>query len=200
VRIETWGDRVIDVYGRIKVGAQNNSANGFTTALRKLRTFSLRFHTALALVGGIWLSLTMFQVVADVTGRYLLARPLPATYAIGEIMLVFLVYMGVTYTEVIGGHTRILLISDRLPRRWQILLEIVFLFVGLPILFLFTWYSFCFALRSWKLNEVALDFDIPLYPGKFIICIGFFFLSFQYFLNLLSKLHELIGSKRNEHV
>ena len=165
--------------------------------LKALRKFSLRFPTGLALIGGVWLFLIMFQVVGDVTGRYIFLKPIPATYLLGEIMLVFLVFCGATYTEISGGHIRLLIINERFSPKWQALLDIIFLLGGLVILILLTWQTFGFAMRSWQFREVFFDYPIPIYPVKFIVSIGCFIFSIQYLLKLYTKIAYLARNRKS---
>jgi TRAP-type mannitol/chloroaromatic compound transport system permease small subunit len=172
---------------------------GFAAFLKLVQRCSLRFHKGLTIAVSLWAFLTIFQVTGDVVGRYVFLSPIPGTYVIAGIMLVFLVYLSASYTEMIGGHIRIDLISARLSHKWRAILEIVGIIFGLFGLSLLTWQALLMALRSWHLNEIALDFPFPIYIGKFAIFVGFLFLSVQFVLNLCTKLIELVAAKSGNH-
>ena len=111
-------------------------------------------------------------------------------------MLVFLVYMGATYTEIKDGHVKVSFISARFDKKWQNALDIFFLVGGVTILPLLTWQTFDSAMHSLEIREMALDYPIPVYPSKFVIPLGFFFLSIQFLLNLTTRVFELVKHKQ----
>jgi TRAP-type mannitol/chloroaromatic compound transport system permease small subunit len=176
-----------------------NKECGFVRVLKVLQSHSLRFHKKLTIAVCLLLFLTMFLITGDVAGRYLLGKPIPGTLIIGCCMIVFLVYLSATYTEIMGGHIRVEMISARLSRKLQTLLDIIWVICGLVVLPLLTWQAFLMGLRSWRLGEISLDFPIPLYPVKFAVCAGFFFLFIQFVLNLCFKVIELftVGKENN---
>jgi len=171
---------------------------GFARIVNLLQSYSLRFNTWLALIVSVWMFLTIFQVVFDVTGRYVFSAPLPATFSISEVMIVFFVYMGLTYTEAKGRNIRVDALSKHLPRRLQDLFEVIFLIGGLIIIALIIWQTFLTASQALQYRQTALDYPVPLYPGKFAISLGFFLLFIQYFLNLLTKVTALTARKESK--
>ena len=41
----------------------------------------------------------MFLVTADIIGRYVINKPVPMTYEVGSFLMVFIVFLGVSYTQ-----------------------------------------------------------------------------------------------------
>ena len=67
----------------------------------------------LTLAGGIVIILMVFYVTADVTGRYVFNSPLPASFEISAMSLVFIVYWSLAYVQARGGHLRLGFLSRR---------------------------------------------------------------------------------------
>lgn len=171
--------------------------NGFARTVEIMQSYSFRFNTWVAVVFSIWMFLTIFQIVFDVIGRYVFSMPLKGTFSVSEIMIVFFVYMGLTYVEAKGGNIRIDALSKYLPRTWQDVLEILFIIGGLVIIALIIWQTFNTAAQALRYRQTALDYPIPIYPGKFAISVGFSLLFIQYFLNLLTKISSLASRKES---
>jgi TRAP-type transport system small permease protein len=180
------------------LGQVITKGNGFARTIEIMQSFSLKFNAWIAIIFSVWMFLTIFQIVIDVAGRYLFSAPLKATYSISEVMIVFFVYMGLTYTETKGGNIRIDFLINRFPRKLQDSLEILFLIGGLVIIALIIWQTFLTASQALQYRQTALDYPIPLYPGKFAISAGFFLLFIQFLLNLFTKISTLSTGKEHK--
>lgn len=163
--------------------------------LESLRILSVRINTLLALIVASWCFLTMFQIVGDVTGRYLFSHPIPGTYTMSGIMVVFLVFLGITYLESLHGNIRVDLLDKWLADRWGTGLELMFSMFALFMLALLTWQNFNEALQAWRVRLAALDYPIPLYPAKFAISFGFLLMFIHILINFCLKLLNLTSSK-----
>ncbi len=163
--------------------------------LETLRKLSTRFNTLLALIVASWCFLTMFQIVGDVTGRYLFSHPIPATYSMSGIMMVFLVFFGLTYLETLNGNILVDIFKKRFSYRWQAALELIFSIFALFILSLLTWQNFNEALQAWRVKLAALDYSIPLYPAKFAVALGFLLMFIHTFINFGIKLLNLTSTR-----
>jgi TRAP-type C4-dicarboxylate transport system permease small subunit len=111
------------------------------------------------------------------------------------VMLMFLVYLGAAYCEMVGGHIRVDLFTQYFSKSWQSRLDLVWLLLSFSILPLVTWQTFTLAMDSWRTGEMAMDIALPLYPGKFVISIGFFFWTIQIVLSIVDKIREMSHSR-----
>ena len=142
---------------------------------------------ALISVGGVICFLMMFLVVSNVVGRYLLL-PIEGALEIIELSLVFIVFLSITYTQIVGGHIRITFLTSRLPHRLRSHLEFVITILCLFISICFCLEAFKFALASWIVKEFTIGGSVPIYPAKMFIFLGFFLLSGQMVLETLQRI------------
>ena len=53
---------------------------------------------------------------------------------------------------------------------------------------LLVWQTFLLAMASWRTGEMAMDILLPIYPGKFVISIGFALWAIQIVVSILKKI------------
>jgi len=138
-------------------------------------------------IGGVIGFLTMFLVVSNVVSRYLLL-PIEGVVEIIELSLVFIVFLSITYTQIVGGHIKVTFLTSRLPHRLKIRLGFFTTVLCLCISSCFCLGTFRFALASWIAKETTVGGTVPIYPAKMVIFFGFFLLSVQMVLEILQKL------------
>lgn len=64
--------------------------------------------------------------------------------------------LGLSYAYQADAHIRVDVLSERLPLRWRVWLELYGILLGLlPFLFLILWFSVPFVLQSWHMAEVS---------------------------------------------
>ena len=122
-----------------------------------------------ALLSGLGIFALMLLGVAHVLGRKFFNLPVPAYIDIVEIMMAFLVFMAISYTERLGGHIRMELFVSMLKGRWLALFEMVGVVLGLCIVAVLTYYSWTHAMRAYTLGDSSIDAQIPLWPSKMIV-------------------------------
>jgi TRAP-type C4-dicarboxylate transport system permease small subunit len=66
--------------------------------------------------GALLLAMTALTV-ADVLGRYLLARPIPGAFELTQIMLALLIFLGLPLVSARDGHVAVSLLDRRLGPR-----------------------------------------------------------------------------------
>jgi len=138
-------------------------------------------------IGGIIGFLMMFLVVSNVVSRYLLLS-IEGALEIIELSLVFMVFLSITYTQIVGGHIRVTFLTSRLPHRLRIRLDFFATVLCLFISICFCLGTFRFALASWIVKETTVGGAVPIYPAKMIIFLGFFLFSAQMVLEILRKI------------
>jgi TRAP-type C4-dicarboxylate transport system permease small subunit len=124
---------------------------------------------ATALTSGIGIFLLMLIGVVHVLGRKFFNMPIFGYIDIVEIMMSFLVFMGLAYTERLGGHIRMELFITQLRGRALAVFELCGVLVGLGIVGVLTVYSWEHAMRAYTLGDSTIDAEIPLWPSKMII-------------------------------
>jgi TRAP-type C4-dicarboxylate transport system permease small subunit len=126
------------------------------------------------------LLLVMLLTVADVLTRYLLVRPITGAVDVSTFLLVFLVTMGIAYTQAQGRHIAVEVIVQRLSIRSQRRLKAFFLIAGLVLFALMTWAAARSTLQSWQQREFWFSaIRFPAWPIKASLFSGFLLLWFE---------------------
>ncbi len=106
-----------------------------------------RVSYVLAIGAAIVLALMMYITFIDVTGRFVLNRPITGSVEIILLLMGLLVFLGIGLTTFEEGHIRVDVLTRIMPRRLQALVNIVVHCLSLTIA----------ALMCWQLLVVALD-------------------------------------------
>jgi TRAP-type C4-dicarboxylate transport system permease small subunit len=157
-----------------------------------------RVNTVVVVACGAILFLFVLMVVGDVSGRYLLSKPVPGTQEIGEIVLAFVVFMGWAAVLANRQHIRVLIMVDRLPLRWRAWLEMLALAIGLAMMVPIAKYSISFAINSYIMKEVGFTYNVPRYPGKMAFAVGSTLFAIQFLIALLNRLLATLSGQITE--
>ena len=144
----------------------------------------------LALIGGLAVFSLMLMAVASVGGRNFLGRPLPGYVDWIEQAMPLIAFVGIAYTQRLGGHIRMDILIGKLKGRPLWIAEFTSTLVMLLLMILLTWgswahfeRSFDFAAPMWS-RDSSMDIGIPLWPAKLLAPIAFFIICIRLSLQL----------------
>jgi C4-dicarboxylate transporter, DctQ subunit len=149
-----------------------------------------------ALVSGLGIFALMLVGVVHVLGRKFFDMPIFGYIDIVEIMMAFLVFLGLAYTERLGGHIRMELFVSFLKGRSLALFELVGVLLGLVISGILFIYSWDHAMRALYLGDSTIDAHIPLWPSKLIVPIALGLLFVRLLISLWAYVRILIDPSR----
>ncbi len=127
-----------------------------------------RFLRALALAGGVVLLGLMALVAFDVVMRYVLRIPFLGAYELTELAMVLIVFLGLPYCAITGGHVAVDAFDAWLNRpafRW---LHGVVALVGAALLAVMSWETVRYALRGKERGEATNMLKIDLFPFELL--------------------------------
>ena len=165
-------------------------------ALGAVDRFVHRIEKLAALISGLGIFALMLLGVAHVLGRKFFDLPVFGYIDIVEIMMAFLVFLGIAYTERLGGHIRMELFVSYLKGRWLALFEIVGVGLGLAICGVLLVYSWDHAMRALYLGNSSIDAQLPLWPSKIIVPIALAMLFVRLLVSLWAYLRILIDPSK----
>jgi len=146
--------------------------------------------TKLALLGGIAVFSLMILAVVSVGGRNFANAPLPGYVDWIEQAMPLIAFVGVAYTQRLGGHIRMDILIGRLRGRALWLAELLSVLVMLLLMLLLVWGTYSHFLRAidfgaplWS-RDSSMDIGIPLWPSKLIVPVGFSVLSLRLILQV----------------
>ncbi len=167
---------------------------------RTIKRIMDKVNFVLAFVCGALVFFYMFLVGANITGRYLFNNPVDGTLEIGQLVLASVIFFSLAYTQKEGAHIRVIAVLKTLPQKWQNSFETVILAIGFLIMVLMAWRALPFALESFRMREVHMSVDVPIWPTKFIFFIGWCILGLQFLQEFLNKILPKSGSEKNSHL
>lgn len=139
----------------------------------------------MTLLGGIAVLLMCLYVTIDVIGRYTMNNPLPASFELPVILMVFIVFWSISYVQARGGHMRLEFLWRRFSPRGQDILDIVTAFIGLFIFAIITWQVWIWTKEALISNEQMEGvWGIPYFPARLGLTIGAFCLCLQYVIDI----------------
>ena len=134
----------------------------------------------MTLIGGIIVLVLCLYTTGDVTGRYTMNSPLPASFELTIIFMVFIVFWGLAQVQARGGHMRLDFLRSRFSPRGRSILDMLSLIIGLFLFSLITWQAWSWFMEAWLTNErMSGIWDIPYAPARLAYTIGAFFLCIQ---------------------
>jgi TRAP-type C4-dicarboxylate transport system permease small subunit len=161
-------------------------------ALGAIDRFVHRIEKFTALISGFGIFALMLLGVVHVLGRKFLNMPVFGYIDIVEIMMSFLVFLGIAYTERLGGHIRMELLVTQLRQRWAALFELVGVLLGLVIVAVLAYYSWQHAMRAYTAGDSTIDAQISLWWSKMVIPIALALLWIRLLVSLWAYLRLFI--------
>jgi len=146
-----------------------------------------------SLLSGFGIFALMIIGVAQVLLRKFLNLPIYGYIDIVEIMMSFLVFMGLAFTERQGGHIRMEVFVSLLPKRALWLFETLSVLVALFVVGVLTYYTGTHAWRSWSLGDSTMDAQIVLWPSKLVVCLSLGLLFVRLLIELWGYLRLIVA-------
>jgi TRAP-type mannitol/chloroaromatic compound transport system permease small subunit len=148
---------------------------------------------ALGLGANAALLVIMLGVSADAVLRYTLNRPVTGTLEGVELLLVFAVFAGLARTQAERGHIAVGLLTEHLTGRPRAALAALASVLALMLFVAVTWATGGMAVRSWQMGEYSPGLiAFPLFPSRFLVALGSFFLCLQLLVELACAVRDLV--------
>ncbi|SFB13053.1 TRAP-type C4-dicarboxylate transport system, small permease component [Amycolatopsis marina] len=160
----------------------------------RIDAVAARVAKALALVAALLVGMVMVVVAVDVVGRNVTGSSVPGAFEITTVLLVVIVFLGLAHAERTGATIKLTLLTDRLPRRAALGTRVASAVITLAVALWFTYATLVAAGRSIDRGEAQVGLlNIPLWPARVAIVVGFAALSIEVLLGLR---RGLSGSRR----
>lgn len=143
-----------------------------------------RIEKLTSLIAGYGIFALMMLGVWHVIGRKFFSAPVFGYIDVVEIMMAFLVFLAIGYTERLGGHIRMEVVMLFMKGRVLALFELVSVILGLVVVGIIGYYSWTHAWRAYTLGDSSIDAELPLWPSKLVVPVSLSLL----FLRLLVSL------------
>jgi len=145
--------------------------------------------TAVLLVGGIGMLMSMFLGVADIVGTQVLSIPVPGPRELTESTMVLIVFGALTYAQIRRAHIRVELVYIRMGPRTQAAMDVFTDLCALIFFSLMMWQAWNEALYSMDIGEATVGLiRFPLWPARIVLVVGCGLLVVRLILDLLIDL------------
>ena len=144
--------------------------------MRKVERMMTLIIEACGIIGVVILLAMMMMTVADVIMRYFFRQPIIGSMEISVTLMVCVVFLGIGWCALNDGHISVEIITGKLSKRGQALLNGFDNIVTLVLALIITWRSFMEALSVKDMEVTSPILGIPRYPFVFVTSFGFFLL------------------------
>jgi TRAP-type C4-dicarboxylate transport system permease small subunit len=160
------------------------------TLLSRVDQFLFKIETIFCLISGLAVFSLMLLAVISVTGRHLFNQPLSGYVDWIEIIMPVIAFLGISYSQRLGGHIRMDILIMNLKGRPLWVLELISSIIILLLVLLLLWGSWSHFLRSFDMSaplwsrDSSVDIGLPIWPAKLIVPIAFFVLGMRLVLQI----------------
>lgn len=131
-------------------------------------------------LAGVAILVLMLLVVLEVALRDVFGSTVGGTIEISEVLLAFLVFLGVAYAQQDGSHVNTDLVTSRLPPRVAGAVRAVGMLVAVVALLMAVWATADRAWASMQAGEARFGLrSIPVWPARLIVPVGLFLLALE---------------------
>ncbi|RMG33669.1 MAG: TRAP transporter small permease [Gammaproteobacteria bacterium] len=138
----------------------------------------------LTLLGGILILALVLLATTNVLGRWLFDRPVNGYIDWVEQAMAFFAFLGIAYTQRLGGHIRMDILIARLSGRWLWGVEFLSTLLILLLTLVLVYGAWLHFYRAWEIGDSSLDIDLPTWPAKLVVPVSLAFLALRLSLQL----------------
>lgn len=125
-----------------------------------------------ALLAGAAVLAMALLISLDVLMRYFLDRPLLFVDEVASLLQVLVIFGGLAYTFLVGGHVRVDLVTAHVPAAARARLRMVSLALGLAFVLVVAWVTTQSALTAYRYGRVSAVMLYPLWIPMLFIPLG----------------------------
>jgi len=149
--------------------------------------------TGLNIVGAVLIGFLMLFTVGEIVGRYLFNSPIKGHVEIVQLTMAGVVFLGIAFTQKVGGHVRMELFIVRvLKGRLRLIVESFTLLLALFIFAIITVYSLQDTLYCLSIGDNTPLLYWPTWPSKLCIPVGSFFLCLRLVIQIVQYLSQAV--------
>jgi TRAP-type transport system small permease protein len=139
----------------------------------------------LGIISGFATLVIIVIVVVDVAGRAVFNEPLHMGVELSELLLVSLVFLGLSAAQQRRQNFAIELLTRNFPASVQHAFELVGYLVCLGVVVLLAWPSTNQAISSFNRNEMGFGIvPFPIWPARIVLAVGLWLLALQFLCDI----------------
>jgi len=139
------------------------------STLSRIDQVYFRLETILTLLGGVVILLLVFLASTNVLGRWLFDLPVDGYVDWVEQAMAFFSFLGIAYTQRMGGHIRMDMLVGHLKGRLLWFSELVSVVLMFLVTLVLIYGSYLHFYRAYDIGDSSLDIDLPTWPAKLVV-------------------------------
>jgi TRAP-type C4-dicarboxylate transport system permease small subunit len=155
-----------------------------------IRKWIQRVTLYVSYLGMILLIPMMLLTTTDVVGRAFWSRPIYGTVELSSYMLAVFILLGVAYTHQVRGHVRVSMLTSRLPKRANLVLDLVTILLSMFIIGLLAWQGWVVGMEERAVSDML---RVPQRPFKLLVSVAAFLLWLELCIDLFTTTKQLSG-------
>lgn len=152
-----------------------------------------RFAKAMALVGGVVTLLITLLISFDVLMRYFLDAPQLFVDELASYLQILIIFGGLAYTFVSGGHVRVDLLTSNLSPVRRARLRVFTLALGCVLILIVTWVTVQTTLTAIDYGRLSAVMLYPLWLPMVFIPLGLALFAIAMLIALVRQIRRLSG-------
>jgi TRAP-type transport system small permease protein len=167
---------------------------GFGNAAHKLEWAVGRLSLLMGFLAALCIIAITVSTLAEVFYRYFLGRSFLGVIELVEMLMAFIFFALMSYTQHLKGHLRLTLLTDRLPPKAQLGLDVFVLMLVLGFVTIMAWQAWDEAIISTQRRQIRFGaIEYPLWPGKIAAAAAVAVMCLQLLVDLLVRMAALTG-------
>lgn len=148
--------------------------------------------TGLVNVSLVAIMVMIVLTTADVILRYVFNNPIPGTFEVEAMLIVFVVFLSLAYIQSRRAHIRVDVLISHLPPVGQLYLSIVGHFISLSIFGVIAWQGGVAAHEAWVTGDYTMGLiPYPFWPAKWALAIGVAFFCLRFVSDIVVDVGRL---------
>ena len=142
-------------------------------AARSFETTINQVSLILGICAVIFLAAMMMLTVTDVVMRSIFDKPVTASVEFTEYLMLFVVFFGLAWCALKGGHTKVEVLVRKLPARVQESINVVNAVLVMGLCVFLGWMAVKESISVRELGSSSQITGIPDWPFYLLVCFGF---------------------------
>jgi len=162
------------------------------SSLSRADRLYFKLEKLLTLAGGIVILLLVFLAVTNVLGRWIFNSPINGYIDWVEQSMAFMAFLGIAYTQRLGGHIRMDIVVGMLKGRALWVVELISTTAMFVLILILTYGSYLHFERAFINGDSSIDIDLPIWPAKLVVPLAFTVLSLRLLLQMWGYVRAII--------
>lgn len=141
------------------------------------------------ILGGSIIAMAVILVL-NVLGRFFLGTGINASEELGQTLLVFVTFIGLSYCATTGKHINMLAIFDIMPGKMKKCTALAVSGITAATMLTLAVISFQYAYLMKTIGKVTVSLQIPVYFIILVVSFGFLFAGIQYLLVFFQNIRK----------